>query len=132
MMDFEEAVRQLCQKDKRYTAQAYQLVRLSLDIAQKNVHGEIKKSKVQLNRHVTGPQLVEGFRQHVIETYGPMSYTLLHNWGIKKSVDVGNIVFNIIETGMFGRSEEDRIEDFENVIDFKEAFLRPFEPALKA
>lgn len=131
-MDFEEAIRHLCQKDKRYTPQAYQLVRLSLDLAQKNVHGEIKKGKVQVNRHVTGPQLLEGFRQHVIETYGPMSYTLLHNWGIKKSVDVGHIVFNIIETGMFGRSEEDRIEDFENVFDFKEAFLRPFEPSVKA
>ncbi len=131
-MDFEEAIRQLCQKDKRYMPQAYQLVRLSLDLAQKNVHGEIKKNKVQPNRHVTGPQLLEGFRQHVLETYGPMSYTLLHSWGIKKSVDVGHIVFNIIETGMFGRSDEDRLEDFENVYDFKDAFLRPFEPNLKA
>lgn len=131
-MDFEEAIRQLCLKDKRYMPQAYQLVRLSLDLAQKNVHGEIKKSKVQPNRHVTGPQLLEGFRQHVLETYGPMSYTLLHSWGIKKSVDVGHIVFNIIGTGMFGRSEEDRLEDFENLFDFKDAFLRPFEPNLKA
>jgi uncharacterized repeat protein (TIGR04138 family) len=131
-MDFEEAIRQLCHKDKRYTPQAYQLVRMSLDVAQKNVHGEIKKNKIQVNRHVTGPQLIEGFRQHVIETYGPMSFTILHNWGIKKSVDVGNIVFNIIETGMFGRSDDDTLEDFENVIDFKEAFMKPFEPQLKA
>ena len=130
-MDFEEAIKLACIKDKRYQPQAYQLVRISLDLAQKNVHGDIKKTKSKTNRHVSGPQLIEGFRQHVIETYGPMSYTLLHNWGIKKSVDVGHIVFNIIETGMFGRSEDDCIEDFENVIDFKEAFLKPFEPSLK-
>jgi uncharacterized repeat protein (TIGR04138 family) len=60
-----------------------------------------KKGKSIVNRHVSGPQLLEGFRQHVLETYGPMSYPLLHNWGLRKSVDVGNVVFNIIETGLF-------------------------------
>ena len=80
-----------------------------------------------MNRHVTGPQLLEGFRLHVLTTYGPMSYPLLQNWGLKKSSDVGNIVFNIIETGMFGRSPEDNLEDFEAVYDFKETFHKPFD-----
>ena len=85
-----------------------------------------------VNRHVTGPQLLEGFRQHVLETYGPMSYQLLSNWGLKKTDDVGNIVFNIISTGLFGRSEEDNLEDFGGVYDFKETFLKPFDPKTKA
>jgi len=130
-MDFDEAVRQIREKDARYAAAAYDLVRLSLDHAQKLAHGEPKKGKPLANRHVSGPQLLEGFRQHVLETYGPMSYQLLQNWGLRKTDDVGNIVFNIIGTGLFGQSEEDTVEDFAGVFDFKETFLKPFEPKAK-
>jgi uncharacterized repeat protein (TIGR04138 family) len=41
-------------------------------------------------------------------------------------------VFNIIDTGLFGRSEEDRLEDFADVYDFKAVFQAPFEPRAKA
>jgi uncharacterized repeat protein (TIGR04138 family) len=127
-MDFDEVIRQIRAKDARYKPQAYELVRLGLDQAQKDVHGDPKKGKPDANRHVSGPQLLEGFRRHVLETYGPLSYPLLHSWGLRRSQDVGNIVFNIIETGLFGRSEEDRLEDFADVYDFKEVFLLPYEP----
>lgn len=133
-MDFDEATRALCEKDKRYTPQAYHLVRLALDYAQKKVHGEAKKSKEGShapNRHVTGEQLLDGFREYVLNTYGPMSYHLLQNWGLKKTVDVGHIVFGLIDQGLFGRSDDDNLSDFENLFDFKEAFLRPFEPTSK-
>lgn len=39
-MDFDEAVRLIRQKDARYQPQAYDVVRLGLDHAQKIVHGE--------------------------------------------------------------------------------------------
>jgi uncharacterized repeat protein (TIGR04138 family) len=103
-----------------------------LDQAQKDIHGEPKKGKSGANRHVTGPQLLEGFRRHVLETYGPMAYPLLQSWGLRKSIDVGHIVFNIIDTGLFGRSDEDRLEDFAEVYDFKEVFLLPYEPRPRA
>lgn len=131
-MDFDSAVRQICAKDKRYAVPAYDLVRVALDHAQKLVHGEMKKGKSIANRHVSGPQLLEGFRQYVLENYGPLSYPLLQNWGLKTTRDVGNIVFNIIETGLFGRSPEDSLEAFMNVYDFKTTFLKPFEPERRA
>ena len=68
-MDFDEAVRIIRQKDPRYQPQAYDVVRLGLDLAQKLTHGEPKKGKSTTNRHVSGPQLLEGFRQHVLETW---------------------------------------------------------------
>ena len=38
------------------------------------------------------------------------------------------MVFNLIGAGIFGKTEEDSIEDFKNVFDFHEAFVKPFEP----
>ena len=54
--------------------------------------------------------------------------TLLANWGITCTKDVGEIVFHLIEEGIFSKSEDDRIEDFENVYDFHTAFVAPFLP----
>lgn len=130
-VDFEDAIRTCIAKDNRYLPQAYHAVRLGLDQAQRIVHGETKKGAkaTARSRHVSGPQVLEGFRQHVLESYGPMSYPLLHNWGVKRTADVGNIVFNLIDSGLFGKSDDDKPEDFAGVYDFKEAFQRPFEPS---
>lgn len=126
-MDYEAVIREVVAKDPRYAPQAYELVRAALDHSQKTVHGEPRKGKSKDSRHVTGQQLVEGFRQHVLENYGPVSYRLLRNWGLRRSIDVGNVVFNLIEAKLFGSSPEDSLSDFEDVIDFKEAFQKPFE-----
>ncbi|MGA0134482.1 MAG: Minf_1886 family protein [Opitutales bacterium] len=125
-MDIDSVIKEIVARDPRYAPQAYDLVRAALDHAQKVVHGEPKKGKSKDNRHVTGQQLVEGFRSHVLEAYGPVSYQLLRNWGLRRSIDVGHIVFNLIEAKLFGSSPEDKLSDFEGVIDFKEAFQRPF------
>ena len=39
------------------------------------------------------------------------------------------MVFNLIGAGIFGKTEQDSIEDFKNVYDFEEAFVKPFAPA---
>ena len=57
-----------------------------------------------------------------------MVVTVLSYWGIRSCEDIGHMVFNLIGAGIFGKTEEDSIEDFKNVFDFHEAFVKPFEP----
>ena len=130
-VDFDDAIRACVAKDPRYQPMAYHAVRLGRDQAQRTVHGALKKGAraTARVRHVSGPQVLEGFRQHVLESYGPLGYPLLQNWGVKRTADVGNIVFNLIESGLFGKSDDDKPEDFAGIYDFKEAFQRPFEPS---
>lgn len=132
-MDIEEVIRGCVAKDSRYRPQAYHAVRLGLDHAQRAAHGEPRKGAKpsSKSRHVTGPQVLEGFRAHCLEAYGPMTFPLLQNWGVRRTADVGNIVFNLIESGLFGKSDADRPEDFASVYDFKETFVRPFQPAAR-
>lgn len=129
-MDIEEVIRACVAKDPRYRPQAYHAVRLGLDQAQRAVHGEPRKGSrpSARSRHVTGPQMLEGFRQHCLESYGPLTLPLLANWGVRRTSDVGNIVFNLIDGGFFGKSEEDSPGDFANVYDFREVFAQPFLP----
>ena len=57
-----------------------------------------------------------------------MVVTVFSYWGIRSTEDIGHMVFNLIGAGIFGKTEEDSIEDFKNVFDFHEAFVKPFEP----
>ena len=61
-----------------------------------------------------------------------MVMTVFDSWGIHSCEDIGNMVFNLIGAGVFGKTEKDSIEDFKNVYDFEEAFVKPFAPTKPA
>jgi uncharacterized repeat protein (TIGR04138 family) len=121
---FAEALDSIVASDPRYQRDAYVFLRDALDYTTK----QQKKTKGASVRHVAGPELLEGVRQYALKEFGPMVMTVLGYWGIKSTEDVGHMVFNLIGAGIFGKTEEDSIEDFKNVFDFNEAFVKPFEP----
>jgi len=111
--NFFRVIEDICQKDNRYKPDSYEFVMQALNFTQK------KLAKVG---HVTGRELLEGIRQFALEQYGPMAKTVLTHWGITKTGDFGNIVFNMIEKKMLSKTETDSIEDFKDVFDFEAAF----------
>ena len=48
-----------------------------------------------------------------------------------RCTDFGDIVFNLIEYNIFSKTANDRREDFADIYDFDEAFVKPFQPAGK-
>jgi uncharacterized repeat protein (TIGR04138 family) len=122
---FAEALDSIVASDPRYQRDAYVFLRDSLDFTTK----QQKKVKGATVRHVTGPELLGGVRQYALKEFGPLVMTVFDNWGIHSCEDVGNMVFNLIGAGIFGKTEEDSIEDFKDVYDFEEAFVKPFAPA---
>lgn len=123
-ISFGEAVRRSYQKDSRYQPAAYELVRDALHIAAKKFRDENAE-----DQHVSGQELLAGFRDHVLSEYGPMSALILDQWGLQRGEDVGNIVYNLIDCGYFGRNDGDSLEDFAGGYDFDLAFTTPFLPA---
>ncbi|MFP4204414.1 MAG: hypothetical protein ACLFS4_08800, partial [Opitutales bacterium] len=51
--------------------------------------------------------------------------------GIRNGRDFGNIVFNLVESRVLGKTEQDKPEDFDDGYDFETAFEVPFRPSLK-
>jgi uncharacterized repeat protein (TIGR04138 family) len=125
---FAEALDSIVTTDPRYQRDAYVFLRDALDFTTK----QQKKIKGATVRHVAGPELLEGVRQYALKEFGPMVMTVFDNWGIHSCEDIGNMVFNLIGAGIFGKTEEDSMEDFKNVYDFEEAFVKPFAPAKPA
>ena len=77
-------------------------------------------------RHVTGQELCEAIRRFALDQYGYMAKTVLNNWGIRRTGDFGEIVFNLIRVGQMRKTHSDRREDFDDVYDFDEAFMQRF------
>ncbi len=119
---FEHAVTAILKKEKRFQPGAYFLVREALDFTVDRLSKESNGEK----RHVSGKELLHGFRDYVLHEYGPMGATLLQDWGIVKCRNVGEIVFLFIENGVFGKQDSDSLDDFDEIFTFEEAFTAPF------
>ena len=115
----EELLAPILKTDSRYTAEAYLFVREGLDHTVR---------KLEKPRHVSGQELLVGMRDYALGEYGPVAKRVLSEWGITECVDFGHIVFNLINEGLLGKTDEDQIEDFMGGYDFHEAFIQPFRP----
>lgn len=127
-VSFQEAVERICQTDSRYDPDAYYFLREALDFVTKT----LKKPHAGQGRHVSGQELLDGIRIYTLQEFGPMSLTVLHTWGLHRTADIGELVFNLVEAGKLGKTEEDTKQDFADVFDFDEAFGAPFEPQTPA
>ena len=126
---FEEAIEQIAVRDRRYHREAYFFLREALDHTQKMTGKPPKKNEVH---HVSGQELLKGIREYALQQFGPMTLTVLDEWGVKSCEDFGEIVFNMVETKLLAKTEQDSREDFRNGYDFHEAFRKPFLPSRDA
>lgn len=121
---FDEVVGRICDTDDRYDPEAYYFVREALDQTVKALE-RVANGKPQ---HVTGKELSLGIRDYALAEYGPLAYLVMTEWGLRQTLDFGEIVYNLIEAGVMGKTPTDRKDDFADVYDFEEAFAKPFEP----
>jgi len=126
-VNFDEVVETICAKDPRYPRAAYLFVREALDFTQ----NLIKKESQGQFRHVTGQELLGGVREYALQQFGPMAITVFEEWGIRQCQDFGEIVFNMVESGVLAKTDTDTRDDFRNGYEFTEAFRKPYWPESK-
>lgn len=127
-LEFTEVVELICKEDGRFDRKAYTFVRQALD----HTVQELKKrqpERTQKSQHVSGAELLQGIRTYALEQFGPLTKTVLSAWGITRCGHFGDIVFNLIEYNVFSKTENDRREDFADLYDFDEAFVKPYQPS---
>ena len=125
--NFTEAVEEICKADPRYDRDAYLFVREGLDFTLKLLKKHTQTNPLQ--RHVSGQELLDGLRQYTLNQFGPMAKTVLEYWGIRRCEDFGELVFNMVDKGILGKTDQDSRADFRSGFDFEEAFVQPFRPA---
>jgi len=105
-----------------YPIGAFLFVQAGLEFTVRRVHGEPEAGGDAKRYHVSGQQLCEGLRAYAIREYGLLARTVLRSFRIHTTRDFGEIVFAMIDAEMMQKTDEDEIEDFEGIFDFRDAF----------
>ena len=108
------AFEQVVSSHPEYSREAFWFVRDGVDHA--------VRSHSRASRHVTAQELLEALRLLAIERYGTAARDTLAGWSVTRCEDFGEIVFALIDSGVFGSRPEDRKSDFEHGYDFASAF----------
>ncbi len=116
----EAVIRSLRQHhQRRYAEAAYFFVLEALDytiflLGRSRSQGEEK--------HIGCVELLDGIKQYAKEEFGPLAPYAFRSWGVHRTEDFGEIVFQMCEVGLLNKRDEDRAEDFANGFDLTEAF----------
>jgi uncharacterized repeat protein (TIGR04138 family) len=125
-VDLETAIRrQIISRDPRFELAAYFFIYEALAYTQKAL-GRDGENLTPAQRHVTGQELLNGIREYAGQMFGPLAPTVFRSWRVRRTEDFGEIVFNLVEHGLLGKTESDMREDFAVGFDFDQAFEGPF------
>ena len=127
-LTMDQAIARLREENPKFSPAAYHFIRRALDHALR----KFKREDMDRPAHVSGKELLEGFRDLALEEYGPLAKTVLEDWGITKCSEVGEVVFQLVSMGVLGKNDSDKIDDFAELWSFAEAFDVPFRPQTAA
>ena len=121
---FDEAVRRIISRDKRFEREAFFFLKKALDSTIQDASAKHPEN----SKHVSASQLLCGFRDLALKEFGPMAATLFDEWGIQCCADIGDMVFLLIQEGVFGKQDNVRHEETVEIYTFENAFVKPFLP----
>lgn len=133
-MEDSDAFLKLLKKDRRFTLETYRFVNEALEYAQELGMGKAAAtenpngapSPDDVANHVTGQDLSRAAKDWAVLQYGLMAKTVLAKLGIRKTRDIGDAVYNMIEVGLMSKTPEDSVEDFDDVFDLGAELDRAF------
>ena len=134
MSSFISKLLAVVREDPRYAYEAYEFVFQALEFTQKTLGHELPDETTDPNEprhHVTCRQLLEGLRDFAIHEFGLMAPVVLRMWGIRRTDDFGEIVFNLIEAKLMSKTDEDSRSEFHAVFDLEEALTQGFRIVLE-
>jgi uncharacterized repeat protein (TIGR04138 family) len=109
----ESALQRIRAVDGRFHERGYLFVLAALEYSQR---------KTGVRGHIGGAELARACRDFALEQFGLTARTVLSHWGIERTADIGHVVYVLIDVGLLIRQPNDRIEDFDGVFDFQQAF----------
>jgi uncharacterized repeat protein (TIGR04138 family) len=102
-----------------YPQEAFLFVQQGLTYTVEQVHGDV--SETDASHHISGRDLCQGLREYALNEWGLLARTVLARWNITCTLDFGRIVFAMVEHRLLLKTDQDNLEDFRNVYDFREA-----------
>jgi uncharacterized repeat protein (TIGR04138 family) len=116
---------EIVKRDARYPYEAYDFIYSALAHTEKMLNrGSGHKSNAP--QHITGAELMEGVRDLALREFGLMARSVFRLWGIDRTDDFGEIVFNLVEAGLMSKTDEDSRADFHKLYDLDQVLVRDY------
>jgi uncharacterized repeat protein (TIGR04138 family) len=126
---FHAGLAEVVRRDPRFAYEAYEFLYEALNHTQKMLGrlptGEVAEG-AERQHHVSGQELLAGIRDLALREFGLMARTVFQMWGIQRTDDFGDIVFNLVEAGLMNKTDEDSRQDFHNVYDLDQALVQGY------
>lgn len=122
-MESKKSIEQIAASDGRYSPDAISFVYEGLGYTVRTLKADGHEEE---SRHVSGQELSRGIGRLAQNKWGRMAKAVLNNWGLNTTRDFGEIVYLMISHQWMSANPEDRIEDFDDVYDFEQFFVKNF------
>lgn len=132
----------LVESDPSWPYEAYEFVLSSLDLASQDFQenhtfgleedsdessASAESGKHSGSSHVDGRQIALAARKLAQDEFGQMATVVFSQWRIRSTMDLGSIIFKLIEIGLLNKNENDSVADFEGVYSIPGELLDGFE-----
>ncbi len=124
----EQKLYELIREDARYPYEAYEFlcdaVSFTQDLLERTPRDE---DDPDTDYHVSGAELIRGACELAVIEFGMMAPVVFRQWNIRKTDDMGNIVFNLIRGERLSKSDRDEPDDFHELFDIEQTLREGFE-----
>lgn len=118
----------LVRDDPRYPYEAYEFLCEAVSFTQVMLGREPQEEDdPDTNYHISGEELTRGACELAIQEFGMMAPVVFRLWNIRRTDDIGNIVYNLIQAQQLKQSDQDEIADFHDLFDLDKVLTEGFE-----
>jgi uncharacterized repeat protein (TIGR04138 family) len=124
----------VARRDPRYAYEAYEFLYDALEHTQKmlgRAPAEPTRADAPAEHHVCGAELVAGLCDLARKDFGRMARVVFKQWGIERTGDWGEVVFNLIDANLLTKTDSDSRDDFRDLFDLDEVLLDHFQITLE-
>jgi uncharacterized repeat protein (TIGR04138 family) len=122
-------IEELVRRDPRYAPEAYEFVYDALSYAARSVRraraeaGGPEAAAAEDDEHVSVPDFFQGLRELALRDFGLLAPAVFRQWGVRRTDDFGEIVFNLIDAGLMDPSAADDRGAFHDFFDLESGLV---------
>jgi|SRR4051794_38077499 uncharacterized repeat protein (TIGR04138 family) len=120
-------ITEIVRRDGRFAYEAYEFMFEALSHTQEMVgRVPIGGETPGEEHHVSGKEILDGTVELAREEFGFLARTVFSHWGLRRTDDVGEVVFNLIEAGLLSKTDSDNRADFQDLFDLDRALAEGY------
>jgi uncharacterized repeat protein (TIGR04138 family) len=124
-------IEELVRRDPRYPPEAYEFVFQAMAYANKRL-GRVRtvdgaEEAAPEEEHVSVAEFFLGLRELALRDFGLMAPTVFRLWGVRRTDDFGDIVFNLIGAGLLDPATADDRDAFRDHFDLGDGLVSGYQ-----